>query len=414
MSSSSNNFPRLLVLGIALTGLWLVFDKVGGGSGENQEGDANAPFADDSNSGLHNVLPTGSGAEEHVSKSSEVGDKEQPTQIPKADLGQELNEQNREAIRLLNEKRFAAAEVLFRKCHEAKPEEAAFASNLAECLVRRAIDEFDAKPEPSLEALIEAITLAPHRKDLLALRDRWTKIIEAQKGFAEDQSLHFVLQYDGARDELLSQGYLDVLQDLEAAYQDYGEFFDIWPVESGRDKFAVVLYDHEAFDHVTGIGEWAGGAYDGTIRVPVRNFQRDRARIRDVLRHELVHAFIEEVGGKKVPGWLNEGLAQYLSPEGGSARNLDVQAALRRMDGKQPLDFQTLTGTLAGLSDPKTIRMAYDQSLGLTHWIAYHYGERILVPMITDCKAGKTPAQAFQRQVNVALSAATGDFLDSL
>ncbi|MDF1836627.1 MAG: hypothetical protein P1V35_02055 [Planctomycetota bacterium] len=335
-------------------------------------------------------------------------------QAPAPGIGKQLNDQNRAAIGLLNEKRYAEAESLFRKCLEADPDESAFAFNLAECLVRRALAEFDAKPKPSFEALLEAITLAPHREDLIGLRDRWSKILDAQKDFAEDQSLHFVLQYDGARDELLSQGYLDVLQDLEAAYQDYGEFFDIFPVEAGRAKFAVVLYDREAFDTVTGIGEWAGGAYDGTIRVPVRNFQRDRARIRETLRHELVHAFIEEVGGKKVPGWLNEGLAQYLSPEHDGARATEVQSALNRMRGKTPLAFETLTGTLAGLSGTETIRMAYDQSLGLTNWIAYHYGERTLVPMITDCKNGKTPAESFQRQLNFALSAATQDFLDSL
>jgi hypothetical protein len=238
--------------------------------------------------------------------------------------------------------------------------------------------------------------------------------LSAQEGFAEDQSLHFVLQYDGARSELLSRGYLDVLQDLEAAYQDYGEFFDHFPVEARGEKFGVVLYDREAFDSVTGIGEWAGGAFDGTIRIPVRNFQRDRKRIRGVLRHELVHAFIQEVGGKKVPGWLNEGLAQYLSPESPGARGLEVQNALLRMRGQTPLDFATLTGTLAGLTDTKTIRLAYDQSLGLTQWIGFHYGERTLVAMTTASQQGKSPAETFEEQIHMALSVVMQDFVDSL
>ncbi|MCA9000527.1 MAG: hypothetical protein KDB61_01295, partial [Planctomycetes bacterium] len=164
----------------------------------------------------------------------------------------------------------------------------------------------------------------------------------------------------------------------------------------------------------TGIGEWAGGAFDGTIRIPVRNFRSERNRIRGVLRHELVHAFIQEVGGKRVPGWLNEGLAQYLSPEGDGARALEVQAAKRRMEGRELLAFETLTGTLAALTDPMTIRLAYDQSLGLTDWIATQYGERILVAMVTGCKEGVLPAKAFEDRLHFPLSTVMRDFADGL
>lgn len=410
--TSSDTFSRLLVLAVALVGLWLVMNKASSPAEENDLTESTGPFMDEV---LEEVqTPSKSAQQEAGAEATKPIAASGSMQAPSKSLGQELNEKNREAIRLLEAKRFAEAEALFRICLEARPDEVAFSVNLAEALVRRAIAEFDAEPEVAFEALLEAIALVPLRQDLEGLRIRWAKIIEAQEGFAEDQSLHFTLQYDGARDELLSRGYLEVLEDLEAAYQDYGEFFDIFPVENGHDKFAVVLYDHDVFDTVTGIGEWAGGAFDGTIRVPVRNFQRDRNRIREVLRHELVHAFIQEVGGKKVPGWLNEGLAQYLSPEGVGARALEVQAALKRMKGQTPLAFDSLAGTLAGLPDAKTIRMAYDQSLGLTNWLAFHYGERTLVPMVTGCKTGQTPAQAFERQMHFSLSDATRDFLDSL
>lgn len=403
MSTRSTIFVLLLVATLAVGGLWVFSEN---GPFEQDQGDIISGFEME-------PPPTPPQTEtEPTPEHAEQGTDEGAMQAPAANMGQELNEQNRLAIALLKEERYAEAEELFRKCWTARPEESAFAANLAEALVRRAIAEFDAQPEPSLAALLEAIQLG--RSDLEPLRARWAKIIEAQAGYAEDQSQHFVLQYDGTRDELLSTGYLQVLEDLEAAYQDYGEFFDIFPVDAGREKFSVVLYDRDVFDSVTGIGEWAGGAFDGTIRVPVRNFSRDHLRIRDVLRHELVHAFIQEIGGKKVPGWLNEGLAQYLSPVNVGLRNVAVQSALKRMKGKETLAFGTLEGTLAGLPDADTIRMAYDQGLGLTHWIAFHYGERTLVPMVTGCKQGHKPSASFQQQIHLALSDATRDFLDSL
>ncbi len=407
MSKSSDMFPRLLVLAISLVGLWFILDKASAPSEEDHGFDSVEPFlgmAPDDAQATPAVVP----AEPAIPTASE----NQPIATDSA--GANLNEKNRQAIQWLNEKRYREAEDLFRECLEAEPSEPAFSANLAEALVRRSVAEFDSTPSVSMEALTEAISLAPDRADLKGLAERWSKILQAQDGYAEDQSQHFVLQYDGARGELLSSGYLEVLQDLETAYQDYGEFFDIFPIENGRAKFAVVLYDRDVFDSVTGIGEWAGGAFDGTIRVPVRNFTRDRARIREVLRHELVHAFVQEIGGKKVSGWLNEGLAQYLSPEGDGKRELQVRSALHRLKGKTLLPFTDLTGTLAALTDAKDIPIAYDQSMGLVHWIAFHYGERTLVHMVTGCKQGKQPETSFEAQIHIPLSAASRDFLDSL
>ncbi len=407
MSASSKNFLRIFGLTCALLGLWFVLNKANAPAEENYLENAALPHTD--------LVPIDA---EDTGPVDPPGPDEPPQgaseQVIAINPAHALNEQNQEAIQALKEERFREAEQLFRKCHEADPGEPVFAANLAEALARMAIAEFDSKPKESFDTLVEAIGLAPERADLKGLKQRWSKILEAQAGYAEDQSQHFVLQYDGEKGELLSSGYLAVLQDLEAAYQDYGEFFDIFPVENGRPKFAVVLYDRDVFDSVTGIGEWAGGAFDGTIRIPVRNFKRDHARIRGVLRHELVHAFIQELGGKKVPGWLNEGLAQYLSPEGDGRRALEVQSALRRLKGKAPLPWAKLTGTLASLTDAATIRIAYDQSMGLTHWIAFHYGERTLVSMVTNCKQGKPPSTSFQDQIHIPLSAASQDFVDSL
>ncbi|MCA9003242.1 MAG: hypothetical protein KDB61_15065, partial [Planctomycetes bacterium] len=74
-------------------------------------------------------------------------------------LGAQLTEKNRRAIALLEEKQFEEAEALFRECMQAEPTESAFSSNLAEALIRRAIARWDAEPEESLAALIEAIGL---------------------------------------------------------------------------------------------------------------------------------------------------------------------------------------------------------------------------------------------------------------
>lgn len=335
-------------------------------------------------------------------------------QTPATGPRRESSRRNQEAIEHLEAGELEEAIKLFETNVEEHPDEPVFQQNLAEALLRLALREYDHEPEVAFAHLERAIELAPARQELLPLRDRWRTAVQAQAGFAEDQSTHFVLQYDGDRSDLLTLGYREVLDDLENAYQDYGEFFDVFPVEAGRPKFRAVLYDREAFDQVTGIGEWAGGAYDGTIRVPVRHFQRDRNRIRQTLRHELVHAFVDEVGGRGVPGWLNEGLAQYLSETNLSQRTRALDRARSQLVGKDLFSPTQLQGSLAQISEPEQVAKAYDQALAFTHWIAVHYGERTLVRMTQASQQGSDAAATFQRWIGVGLETAHQDFVDSL
>ncbi|MCB9907491.1 MAG: hypothetical protein H6830_07225 [Planctomycetes bacterium] len=327
---------------------------------------------------------------------------------------EDLSALNQRAIEALEAQRYDEAVRLFDEARQGDPEEPVFQANLAEAYARWAVATADEELALAIERLEKAIVWAPGRAELVALLERLRTRLAAEADFVEDQSLHFTLHYDGDRADLLSRGYLEVLDDLEGAYQDYGEFFDVFPVEAGRPKFRALLYDRAAFDNVTGIGEWAGGAYDGSIRVPVRNFERERGAIRHTLRHELVHAFIEEVGGKRVAGWLNEGLAQYLSFEGNGARATGVERARQRLAGQTLFSLTQLTGTLASLQDPARVTVAYDQALGFTDWLAVHYGERTLVHLVTASKGGEEPAARFLRLVGVELEVVHQDFVDSL
>ena len=317
---------------------------------------------------------------------------------------------NNSAIDFLKGKEYEKAVEIFEELHERHADEDVYRSNLAEALARWASEEYDQFPAESLAKLERAFETDPERLDWQPVLERWRTQVRAQEGFYEDQSVHFTLRYDGDRSDLLNTGYRAILEDLESAYQDYGEFFDTFPVEAGNPKFAAVMYDREAFDSVTGIGEWAGGAYDGTIRVPVRNFHADRERIRGTLRHELVHAYLDVLGHGDIPGWLNEGLAQYLAPETVAARQRIILNARRRLQGQTLFALKDLGASLATIQDPAQVAKAYDQALGLTGHIAEQYGERILVHMAK----GASPAATFQERIGVALDRVLEDFAEGL
>ena len=76
----------------------------------------------------------------------------------------------------------------------------------------------------------------------------------------------------------------------------------------------------EEFSKLTGLGHWAGGAYDGRIRVPVTDLAKEERPLVRVLRHELVHAVVViEDGASASEAELIEhtrkALASYKKPE---------------------------------------------------------------------------------------------------
>jgi hypothetical protein len=185
-----------------------------------------------------------------------------------------------------------------------------FAANLAEALARLAVreDEHGGAEERAhaIEHLARAAELAPGREDIARRLEQMRRLAKSEEGFNVETSDHFELSYDGARTDLLWSSF-QIVTVLENAYQDFGELFGLWPVEGGRPRIRVVLYRKSGFHEATGIGHWAGGVFDGSVRVPLEDLGREKETLEHVLRHEIAHAFVRESGGSLVPGWLNEG-----------------------------------------------------------------------------------------------------------
>lgn len=324
-------------------------------------------------------------------------------------------ERNRQALRRLEQGDLAGAVELLEECHAALPDEPVIAGNLAEALARLARAEH-AEPRSRADAiahLARAVEIDSTRGDLAGLLARWRESAAVEAGFWTDDSEHFRLSYDGDRTEILRSGYHVLLRELERAYQDFGELFGRFPVEGGAPKIEVVLYRREEFARLTGLGHWAGGVFDGRVRIPVEDLGAQEAELRRVLRHELVHAFVREVGGSSVPGWLNEGLAQWLEESFAPDRAQRVAEATRRLVGKDPFPLEKLRASLVTWSDPEAIARAYAQSLALVAHIERWYGERILFEMVTACGEGGSASQRFLERIGVPLDQVLSDAAQS-
>lgn len=310
---------------------------------------------------------------------------------------------NNAAVEALGEDDPARAVELLERCLEAAPGEAIVRRNLAQALVELALFERADRPpcRDCVDLLARALELAPERADVRSLHAKWRSEAEVEADFWSESSLYFDLSYDGSRDDLLADSF-KLLNLLDQEYAELRDLFGADPVVAGGPRIPVVLYRREGFDAVTGLGDWAGGAFDGTVRIPISDGTSVTSpALKRVLRHELVHAFVHAVAGRDVPGWLNEGLAQWLEPDASRA----VDAAREALAGDGSFTLAELEGSLATWDDPEQIALAYAWSLVLCDTVADDWGDRVLFRMVVGCAEGRSPAETFERATNVELAA---------
>ena len=117
-----------------------------------------------------------------------------------------------------------------------------------------------------------------------------------------------------------------MLDYLEEQYWQITETFRHSPPQ----PITVQLFPEREFRSVTLAPDWAGGVYDGKIRVPLGGLTRLTPDARRVLVHELTHAVVHSKSRGGAPRWLHEGLAQMA--EGRTLLRRDARALSSRLE----------------------------------------------------------------------------------
>jgi len=162
-----------------------------------------------------------------------------------------------------------------------------------------------------LGALREYDTLTkatPHDTDVQATIERWRRELELQQRMQQMVGDHFAVSFEGPAEEALATKALEL---LDRAYRRIGDVLGTFPAA----PVPVVLYTTEQFSDITRSPAWAVGTYDGTIRVPMRGAIDEEKELDRVLAHEFTHALVHNLATKRVPTWLNEGLATALESD---------------------------------------------------------------------------------------------------
>ncbi len=219
-------------------------------------------------------------------------------------------------------------------------------------------------PRGAVDAMRRAVELAPGRADLATRLAEMRSEADVEGEFVPGNSRHFQFHYPPDRKDLAAAADL-VAGLLEEAHVRIGADFGFYP--EGRTQ--VIFYEVEDFSALTRADEWVGALYDGKIRVPIRDFAKQRDTLRRTLLHEYTHRVVHALARGSCPTWLNEGLAQ-LSEE---ASLLDAESRLKKQPEKL-LSAADLRGAFVGKADAARARVAYDQSLALTKYLVDQRG----------------------------------------
>ncbi|HXH28967.1 MAG TPA: tetratricopeptide repeat protein, partial [Candidatus Polarisedimenticolia bacterium] len=238
------------------------------------------------------------------------------------------------------------------------------------------------RPQDALDAWEKAQSIHPQE----GVRRRIDKLRREQSvegDYRRAEAAHFTLMYDGARGgENLDDA---ILSYLEQQFTTLVTTFDYYP----RQPIVVIVYPLRQFHEATLAESDVAGLYDGKIRVPIGGLKRLDAEAKQVLLHELAHAFIAGKSLGTAPRWLHEGLAQQI--EGRTTpRGTAVELARR---------YQTLSDRASWGTT-----FSYPSSLSFVEFLVAREGLPHLVDVLQAMGEGLQEEAAFERVTRYSLT----------
>ena len=141
--------------------------------------------------------------------------------------------------------------------------------------------------------------------------------------------------------------------------------------------------------------------FDGKIRVPMPESERDLSSVKGTVVHEYTHAVVHELSRARVPHWFNEGLAEY--QEAKFAKNSKPASSLKQaLEADELVPWNQIESLFSGGSIDQ-VSLGYAQSHSVVAYLAQRYGfwhmPRLLKQMSQGVSFEKALRQEFKSPV---------------
>lgn len=232
----------------------------------------------------------------------------------------------------------------------------------------------------------EVLKLDPAWPGLQEKLDKLARENSVEASFEAHDAGHFQLRYAEALSDATRDGVFRV---LEEAYKSVGEKLGgAFPAEPVQ----VVLYSGEQFAEATQSAAHVGALFDGKIRAPItgksKRFLTPQV-LSTRLTHEYVHVVLAQIGGGRIPWWLNEGLAETLSRPMDQARERLLRKAYTSDHAASLADLEARQ---LDKLDANELALAYAQAHAATQFLWNEGGSKKMVDAIRRMNEG-TPSQ---------------------
>lgn len=224
-----------------------------------------------------------------------------------------------------------------------------------------------------LELAFEA---SPANSSAKSLLNRISKENELEKHYQVEESVHFSLTFE---EKIPHELVLGILEVAEEAFSNIGDVFEYYPSQRSH----LIAYLPKDFNKVSSLPLWAGGSYDGKIRIPLSPNLKSAQQLRGAIFHEYTHHVVHSLTEGKCPIWLNEGLAQYFEGIKGS-QAFSILAKNSRL-----LSQEQLEKTISDEDDRSIAELFYAQALAMTLIIIEEKGLGTIQDMLKESRPKK-------------------------
>ena len=221
----------------------------------------------------------------------------------------------------------------------------------------------------------------------------------------QDSSLRFTPLdlADGSKLTLISPSrWSDLAEELVVSlnrtHNEYTERFERIPAFST----AIRLMDEDAFYDLTGAPTWTNAMFfRGEIIIPLSNTKPiDIENLDRSVRHEFTHAILSSMSGGQIPGWLDEGVAQWAEGQEHPALRKALKSWLKH---HEPVPLDRLQGGFTKL-EPAMVPAAYAQSLLASKAMIKAFGFKRIGDYLSLLRKGVERPLAFESAFGLTLA----------
>jgi tetratricopeptide (TPR) repeat protein len=194
-------------------------------------------------------------------------------------------------------------------------------------------------------------------------------------------------------DPALSPSAVEAIADRLA--KDYAEQSAFFATDLPASQI-VILYSGRTYFSFVSVPDWVSGLFDGKIRI---SFDPDAGlapELSGVLAHELAHAFVRQASADHAPGWLHEGIAQWL--EGKRIARSEIRGEFH---GRPAHSLAELESNLAGRADRAAARTNYVQALAVVEYLYERHGSGSVACLVRALGEGKSFPDALRSETGL-------------